>query len=178
MDAAPPVQMETDRLWLREMTPADAGLLLSLNEDPQVLQYTGDVAFASVEEARHFLEGYEQYRLFNRGRWAVIRKQDNAFLGWCGLKYHPDTGNTDLGFRLMRAHWNHGYTTEAARACLGYGFQQLGLQEIYAQVRQENKASIRVLKKLGLRQVGPALFDGVYPGFLFSVNREAWLSLP
>jgi RimJ/RimL family protein N-acetyltransferase len=178
MSAPPPAVMETARLWLREMTPADAGLLKMLNDDPQVLQYTGDMAFASEEEARQFLEGYEQYRLFNRGRWAVIRKEDNAFMGWCGLKYHPDTGQTDLGFRLMKRYWNHGYTTEAARACLAYGFDQLGLAEIYAQVRQENTASVKVLKKLGLRLVGPALFDGIHPGYLFSVTRDAWISLP
>lgn len=168
------VLIETERLWLRELHPNDAADLYTLNADPDVLQYTGDIAFAHEEAARLFVEGYHQYRLFNRGRWAVIRKADHAFLGWCGLKYHPDNGDTDLGFRLMKQYWNQGYTTEAAMACLQYAFEQLKLPEVVAQVRTENKASVKVLRKLGMHQVAATLFDGKFPGWRYALRREEW----
>ena len=83
------------------------------------------------------------------GRWAVIRKKDDAFLGWCGLKKHED-GMVDLGFRLMKKYWNKGYATEAAKACVDHGFNTLGLKEIIGRAAQENMASINVLEKCGM----------------------------
>ncbi len=168
--------LETPRLWLREMTVDDAGDFYTLNADEEVIRYTGDASFASEDDARQFLAGYEQYRLFNRGRWAVIRKEDGRFLGWCGLKFHEDNGQTDVGFRLMKQFWSKGYSTEAAKACLAYGFQQLGLQCITAQVRKENIASIKVLRKLGLTQVREHPFDAMHQGYWFEITLEEWLS--
>jgi len=71
-------------------------------------------------------------------------------LGWCGLKYHADTGETDLGFRLFRNHWNKGYATEASHLALQYGFRRLGLDSVIARAVKENAASLKVMNKLGL----------------------------
>lgn len=142
--------IQTNRLYLREMSVQDAPELYALNADAQVLQYTGDSPFQSVKEAENFLTNYNDYARNGMGRWAVIRKKDEAFLGWCGLKKHPD-GMIDLGFRLHRKFWGKGYATEAAQACLSYGLSNLGLTEIVGRVAKENKASIRVLEKIGMR---------------------------
>lgn len=142
--------IETERLILREMTKDDAENAYLLNLDFEVIRYTGDQAFLSVEEARMFLQSYPDYKLNGYGRWAVIRKTDSQFLGWCGIKYSPTIREHDIGFRLMKAHWNKGYATEAALACLHYGFNALNLKTIVGNVRAENKASIQVLKKIGL----------------------------
>ena len=93
---------ETDRLYLREMTPADAQSAYALNLDPEVVQYTGDVAFESVEAAEKFLINYDHYKKYGFGRWAVIQKSNGEFLGWCGLKYHEDTKEFDLGYRFFK----------------------------------------------------------------------------
>jgi len=82
--------ISTPRLLLREMTPEDAGNLYYLNLDPEVIRYTGDPPFDSILDAEIFLNRYDHYQKYGFGRWAVIRKLDNAFLGWCGLKYSPD----------------------------------------------------------------------------------------
>ena len=150
----------TERLLLRELTPGDALLFYQLNEDPEVIRYTGDRAFRDEEEARVFLQAYDQYRLYGYGRWAVIRRSDRAFLGWCGLKYSPNLSETDLGFRLFRAHWGQGYGTEAAAACLRYGLLELKLPLIVGRVQKENLASIRVLEKIGMVYWKEFLFDG------------------
>lgn len=139
----------TARLHLREMVPDDAGNAFRLNSDPEVVRYTGDGPFDSIEATRAFLAAYPDYRLHGIGRWAVVRKADGAWLGWCGLKRHPN-GEVDLGYRLLRAHWGQGYATEAALACLERGFAHHGLEWIIGRVARENLASVRVLEKVGM----------------------------
>jgi ribosomal-protein-alanine N-acetyltransferase len=139
--------IETERLILREFVQADAEALHTLNSDPEVMKFTGDKPFISVMEAREFLDSYNSYALHGYGRWAVILKENGLFIGWCGLKYHNE-GFTDLGFRFMKEHWNQGYATEAARACLGHAFGALGLDEVIGRVARANHRSVRVLEKL------------------------------
>ena len=151
--------LETERLYLREIGPEDAENAYLLNLDPEVIRYTGDDPFGSVEEARIFLENYDHYRKYGFGRWAVIRKSDDEFLGWCGLKYTPELDEYDIGFRLFRCYWNRGYATEAAKACLQLGFAQFGMQQIVGRAMSQNHASIRVLGKIGLKFKSTFTFD-------------------
>jgi len=74
-------RLETERLYLREITADDAQLAYELNLDEEVIRYTGDGPFESVEEARDFLSKYDHYQKYGFGRWGVIRKSDNEFLG-------------------------------------------------------------------------------------------------
>jgi len=143
-------RLETERLYLREITPDDAQFAYELNLDEDVIRYTGDGAFESIEEAKGFLEKYDHYKKYGFGRWAVVRKSDNELLGWCGLKYSEDLDEHDIGFRFFKKHWNSGYATESAIACLKTGFEQFGMKTIVGRARSENLASIRVLEKLGL----------------------------
>lgn len=151
---------ETPRLYLREMTPDDAENAYLLNLDPEVLQYTGDDPFESVEEAREFLGNYESYKKYGFGRWAMILKETDEYLGWCGLKYTPELDEFDIGYRLMKKFWGFGYATEAAEACLELGFNQLGMKTIVGRAMPENEASVRVLEKIGLTYLENRMTDG------------------
>jgi ribosomal-protein-alanine N-acetyltransferase len=151
--------VETERLYLREMVPEDAENAYLLNLDPEVTRYTGDDPFGSVEDAREFLKKYDHYQKYGFGRWAVMRKSDGEFLGWCGLKYTPELDEYDIGFRFFRCYWNMGYATEAATACLQLGFSKLGMRQIVGRVVKGNRASVRVLEKIGLRYLAPYTFD-------------------
>jgi len=142
---------ETQHLYLREFDAADAVNLFELNADPEVIRFTGDVAFPDIESARKFLQTYTHYRVYGFGRWAVIRKSDSAFLGWAGIKYTPIRDEHDIGFRFFRKYWNHGYASEAARACVAYAFAQLGLMRIVGRAMEDNTASLRVLDKLEMK---------------------------
>lgn len=142
--------LQTSRLLLREFTPDDADSFYRLNSNPNVIRYTGDAAFETVGAAKAFLESYGDYRLNGYGRWAVIDKTNGEFLGWCGLKYDAHSNETDIGFRFFEKYWNEGYATESAKACVDYGFEQLGLTEIVGRAMISNTASIRVLEKIGL----------------------------
>ena len=89
------------------------------------------------------------YKRNGFGRWALVTKGDKEVIGWCGLKKHEDN-TVDIGYRIFKNQWNKGYATEASIACLEYGFQVFELDEIIANAATENKASIRVMEKIGM----------------------------
>ncbi len=165
-------KLTTERLLLRPFQLADAEGFFAMNADPEVICYTGDSPFASVAEARQFIKNYDHYDLHGYGRWTLERLLDGVYLGFCGLKYHPVTQEVDLGFRVPRLFWGKGYATEAATACLVYGFSELGLKRIIGRVDKANAASIRVLEKIGMTFHSDIDFEGV-PGFLFEISTNA-----
>ncbi|TRZ41415.1 GNAT family N-acetyltransferase [Robertkochia solimangrovi] len=166
---------ETENLILREFILDDSRHFFSMNNDPEVIKYTGDSAFASMEEAGDFLDKYEEYRKYGIGRWAVIRKEDHEFLGWCGLRYHPDEGVTELGYRFYRKFWGNGYGSESALAALTYGFQEMKLPRIYAHVHVDNLVSRRILEGLGMTFVKDFDYDGI-PAALFQIENPAYVT--
>lgn len=162
---------ETERLYLREITPADAEQAYLLNIDPEVIRYTGDRPFEDVESAARFLQAYDHYRRYGFGRWAVIQKSDQAFLGWCGLKYTEDLDEYDIGFRFFKSRWGQGFATESGRKCLELGFTRFEMPCITGRAMRANTASVRVLEKLGLRFAGSFDFDGE-EGWLYRMDRS------
>ena len=169
--AVQPFRITCARIYLREMSADDAAQVYELNNDPEVTKYTGEKPFANRSEAEQFLKNYDQYRRNGYGRWAVIRNEDQQWLGWCGLKYLVEEDETDIGFRFHRRFWNQGYSSEAALACLHYGFRNLNLEFITAHVMKDNAASIRVLEKIGMKYWKDHVFHQ-HPGCYYIANRE------
>jgi ribosomal-protein-alanine N-acetyltransferase len=143
------IVLTTERLILREFELTDAEAIFNLNSDEEVLRYTGDKQFESIEDANNFFKNYPDYEKNGFGRWALVTKGDKEVIGWCGLKKHEDN-TVDIGYRIFKNQWNKGYATEASIACLEYGFQVFELDEIIANAATENKASIRVMEKIGM----------------------------
>ncbi len=143
------IVLVTERLILREFELTDAEAMFNLNSDEEVLRYTGDKQFESIEDANNFFKNYPDYEKNGFGRWALVTKGDKEVIGWCGLKKHEDN-TVDIGYRIFKNQWNKGYATEASIACLEYGFQVFELDEIIANAATENKASIRVMEKIGM----------------------------
>lgn len=162
--------LETPRLYLHEMTVLEAADAHELNADPEVIRYTGDPPFKDVAHARQFLLEYPDYRRHGYGRWAVRLKEDDTFLGWCGLKWTDEMGAADIGFRFHQRYWNKGFATESARACIEYGFSSLGSDFIIGRAMHDNKASIRVLEKTGMYYWKEVLCD-LHPAVCYRINR-------
>ncbi len=143
--------LETQRLILRKFELSDAQFFYELNLNPLVIRYTGDDAFKTIEESEERIEYVRnQYKTNGYGRFLVAEKETLNPLGWCGLKYHPEEDETDLGYRFMQKYWGKGYATEASKACMDYGFHVLNLDRIIGNAMNENIASINVLKKMGM----------------------------
>lgn len=146
---------------LRTFTIEDAPLIYNLNLDPEVIRYTLD-PIKDINHARQVLEQVilPQYALYNHGRWAVHTKPGMEFIGWCGLKARPERKEIDLGYRFIKAAWGKGYATEAAWACIQYGFEKLQLRRIIGRTMPENKGSLWVLEKCGMTHIGEEVVDG------------------
>lgn len=141
--------LETERLVIRPPTILDAQNLYELNLDPLVMRYTGDNKFHTISAAREYIEQtmIPQFDRFRMNRFFVFQK-DGTFIGWCGLKYFPETDEVNLGYRFRQEFWGQGFATESAAASMNYGFEALNLRRIIAKAMPENLASIKVLQKL------------------------------
>lgn len=155
--------IETERLLLRQHTEADYLNIYNLNQNEEVIQYTGNTSFTSVDDAKKVLEELilKQHRLYQTGRWAVIRKADDKYIGWCGFKTDPDNQEIDLGYRFFREEWGKGYATEAALSCVEYAKSNFKGQLIYGRVDERNAASISVLEKCGFTYLRNEIQNGV-----------------
>jgi [ribosomal protein S5]-alanine N-acetyltransferase len=145
--------IETDRLILREMVIDDAQDMLRLYSNHQVQKYTGEEVITSLEEIHNKIKEIQSRDNGNRGlnRWVTILKDGMRFVGWAGLAYLPEFDEIDIGYRFLPEYWGLGIATEASLAILSYGFDKLKLERIVAIAMKENKASIRVMEKVGMQ---------------------------
>ena len=152
--------LQTPRLILRQFTLDDAGLLLALNSNPEVLKYLHEPLLETEEQALHVLQNIilPQYKN-NLGRWAIHLKATNEFIGWCGLKYLAELDEIDLGYRLMQEFWGKGYAFEAAKHTVDYGFNQLYLKKIVGRAHIDNAASLKILEKTGMQYIKDEVVD-------------------
>ena len=154
--------LQTPRLILRRFTNSDedAALLLKLNSDPEVLKYLHEPVLQSLQQAKEIISNIilPQYEK-DLGRWAVHTKNNNEFIGWCGLKHRPEAYEIDLGYRFIKTAWGKGYATEAALHTLNYGFEELHLKTIIGRAHIENTGSLNILEKIGMHFVGEGLVD-------------------
>lgn len=168
--------LETERLQLREMREEDAQSFYELNADKDVLRYTGDKEFSSIEESQEFLKNYPSisYNKDGYGRWTCIDKTSNETLGWCGLRMQSN-GEVDLGYRFHKRFWGLGYATESSLACLEYGFLNLHLDCIIARAAKENIASWKVMEKIGM-QFRNEEFLHQQAGYIYQITKTQWMS--
>ena len=147
------VILESARLFFREFTTGDAPLLLSLNSDPEVVKYVHELPLTNEAAALSTLTHtiLPQYAQNGFGRWAVHLKTTHEFIGWCGLKFRPERNEIDLGYRFFRRHWGLGYASEAAQACIDFGFIQYRIPVLTAMAHIENTASLKVIEKCGFQ---------------------------
>ena len=151
--------IETERLILRNLLPSDVDGMFELDSDPEVHKYLGNKPLKNISQSEKVIKLIiKQYEDYGIGRWAVINKQTNEFMGWSGLKFNTNTLNDhtnfyDIGYRIIKRFWGKGYATESAFAGLDYGFNTLKLKTIYGITELNNQASHQVLLKIGLKHI-------------------------
>ena len=143
--------LETERLLLRDWQPSDAAPFAALNADPEVTRYLrGPMHRDQSDELLARIRSHWEDHGF--GLYAVEVKCSGAFAGFVGLaipSFLPDVlPAVEVGWRLAREHWGHGYATEGARASLRFGFEELELRQIISIIHPSNAASVRVAERL------------------------------
>jgi len=143
--------IETERLVLSEITTDIKEEMFLLHSDPEVQKYTGEPVIKSIEEMTRAIQiRSKNYKKFGYGRWATFLKEEMQFVGWAGLAYLPEFDEIDIGYRFLPKFWGLGIATEVSHAILKYGFDTLKLKRIIAIAMKENKASIKVMEKIGM----------------------------
>ena len=149
------IHIETPRLIIRPIEWGDVDGMFAMDSDPQVHTYLGNTPYTDIEQSRNNIRIiHRQYEENDIGRWAMLLKETNEFVGWVGFKLIKTQLNGhinfhDFGYRMNRKHWGKGLATEASRAALPYGIDLLHLSEVYATTDVGNTASRNVLEKLG-----------------------------
>jgi len=144
-------RLETPRLLLREMRPADVESLHWLFADPLLMRFWP--LFTRSETEEWVEANRRRYAQDGFGLWAVTLKGSDEAIGDCGMVRHEVDGamETGIGWRRLRQHWGQGFAMEAARASRDYAFAQLEVERLVAAIHPENYASRRVAEKLGMR---------------------------
>ena len=147
------LEIPTERLLLRGWRDADRAPFAALNADPVVMEHFPNVLDAAISDAL-VDRNDDGWQANGFGLWALERREDEQFLGFVGLS-RPSfeaafTPAVEVGWRLARDAWGHGYATEAARAALRFGFETLGLDEIVSFTVPANVRSRAVMERLGM----------------------------
>jgi RimJ/RimL family protein N-acetyltransferase len=139
--------IETERLLLRPLRVSDVDAFVELHADPQVNHFVGSL---SRQQAFDRLTAIErQWAERGHGLCAIELKSSGNFIGRSGLQYWEQFDEVELGWTLSADHWGHGYASEAAQACLDWGFARLDDDYFTALMRPGNDASVRVALRLG-----------------------------
>lgn len=145
--------LETERLYLRAFEPTDVEALLQIWGNAEVTKYLPGGkprTREQVEKKINTFIGMFEERGF--GLAAVLRKEDDKLIGYCGIMPLADTGEVEIAYGMGREFWGKGYATEIARAVLRHGFEILNHESIAAVVRPENIPSQHVLIKIGMQE--------------------------
>ena len=157
-----------DRLILREWQSGDRDAFLAMCNSPEVMAHLGGPAAPDAVDA-----GIARIRACQAAHgfcfWAVERKEDRAFLGFCGLKVAPEdgtpiAGEVEIGWRLRADAWGRGYAFEAAEASLAWGWANLDAHRIVAATVPANLPSLKLMGRLGM--VRRPELDFASPGFV------------
>ena len=166
--------LETRRLRLRDWRETDRAALAAMHADPEVMADYRRI-FTRIESDVRLDRYAASFKRHGLGRWA-LETLAGDFLGYVGIMpswpEHPLAPHTEIGWRLVRRAWGHGYATEAARAALADAFGRVGLDEVLAYTAPDNLRSQAVMARLQLRRDPErdftARLDGIdYPSLVW-----------
>lgn len=154
--------IETERLILRAWRDSDVAAFHAMCNDPDVMRYLGPpLSLTDAQEAADRQNGF----IASHGYcfWALERKQDGAFLGFCGMKPGPEgtpiRDEMEIGWRLARPHWGQGYAREAAEASIAWGWTNTTVPEVAAMTVIANSSSWGLMERLGMVRDCDSDFD-------------------
>jgi RimJ/RimL family protein N-acetyltransferase len=152
--------IRTERLVMRRWRDADRDPYAAVNADPEVMRYFAAPPDRADSDA-HVDRAEDRFARQGFGLWALEVTATGEFIGFTGLnpmpRGVPGEGGVEVGWRLARAAWHHGYATEAARAAVGVAFNGAGLDQIWSMTAVLNRPSQAVMLRLGMTPY--ALFD-------------------
>ncbi len=146
---------QTERLIIRELSEKDVPDLFEIYSRPEVMTFLQRDPVQSHDEIRERISPIiEMWKDKPHGYWAIWHKEDQRVIGCTMLKPLPNDDRIEVGWHLHYGYWGVGYATEAAKGAINYGFEVIGIEEIFAILLAENQASWRVAVRCGLMHQG------------------------
>ena len=176
--------IDTERLFLRPLTLEDADIAYyGWTGDAEVAEYVSWLPHHSIDDTIEWLKEIE-WKQDDIGNilpndnyiWGFVLKETEQLFGSGGLIWEERWQHFQIGYNIMRTHWNHGYTTEAMQAILSFAAANLGIKRIAGSHAKENLASAKVLEKLGFVYERDGIVSHV-DGVRHFDNREYFLEL-
>ena len=148
--------LHTERLLLRPITMKDARDIFAYASDPEVTKYVRFVTHKSIKDTHAFIRRVQSsYRKGITPVWGIQLKETGRMIGATGFLQWPNPDQrAELGYVINRNFWGNGYVTEAAKAVCDFAFKKMNVNRIEAQAFVEQKASQRVLEKVGFKFEG------------------------
>lgn len=178
------MQLETERLILRDFFKDDWHRVLEYQTDPLYLRYyewtEADRTPEAVQEFVGWFIDNEKEMPRIKFQLAVILKSNNQLIGNCGFRMDKENAfEGDIGYELDPKHWNHGYATEAAHAMIDFGFSHFGVHRVWSSCVADNLGSTHVLEKLGMRLEGRLREKEYYKGrwwdtLIYAILETEW----
>ena len=169
--------LETERLYLREMTEDDINALYKILADSNIMQHY-PYAFDEARVRNWIHRNMERYRIFGFGLWAVCLKESGELIGDCGLTMQliNDQIKPEIGYHIRADQQRKGYAKEAAAAVRDWTFHNTPFNVIYSYMKHTNEASAQTAMSYGCKQVDN-FFDEVN-GItkVFAISRNEWIN--
>jgi RimJ/RimL family protein N-acetyltransferase len=148
--------ISTKRLLMRRWLDSDREPFAALNGDPETMLYFPETFDRASSDA--FIDRIEsRFEAYGYGLWALEVSETGQFIGFTGLSPMPDdvpgAGGLEVGWRLAKQAWHHGYATEAARAAVTVAFNDLGFDEVWSMTAVINEPSMAVMRRIGMVEV-------------------------
>jgi [ribosomal protein S5]-alanine N-acetyltransferase len=170
-----PFPLQTRRLCIRPLTSADGDAVLAVFAAPQVMRFWNSDPPADLAEAGEWAEYLEDMqRRLGYSQWHVSERAGGRLVGIAGLQPLDGGPDVELTYALEPSSWGRGLATEASAAALDYAFDEAGLERVIGIAKEENGASVRVLRKLGMTSRGVARYWGK-EWARFEVTAKGWL---
>jgi len=166
--------LETERLSLRAFREEDVIAFFELSQDLDVVRYVGERKLPTRQEVWRAIAAWiGHWALRGYGQWAIEERESGQLIGRAGIINPADWPGPEVGYLLGRAWWGRGYATEAARAAMDWGFEQIGFAALLSLIDPDNHASIAVATRLGesLRSETDIFGNRV---LIYGISRADW----
>lgn len=170
--------IETEHLVMREYTLQDFDVLYEIMSDPETMKHYPKPF--DEERTRNWIEwNIQNYKEYGFGLWAVVLKENDEFIGDCGVTMQNIDGELlpEIGYHIHKKYWRRGFGSEAARAVRDWVFKNTSYDRLYSYMKYTNAASYSTALSIGMKKVKEYSDEKNLISYAYSISREEWKRL-
>lgn len=172
------MQLETERLYLRELTTDDFTALYDVLADSDIMEHY-PYTFDDNRVMNWITKNIERYRIFGFGLWAVVLKETGEMIGDCGITMQNINGSIkpEIGYHIKKNYQRQGYAKEAAQKCRDWTFENTPFNTIYSYMKETNVASCATAMANGMHKVDEFIDNENATTVVYAITRDEWKCL-